>query len=66
MEKRKKLSKKQLRFIYGGLGTYPCATSSGYCKFIGPGCREEKCQLPVPVEPVDPDGPIILPDPGSL
>ncbi|ASE61494.1 hypothetical protein H3Z85_20870 [Chryseobacterium indologenes] len=65
VNKGKKLSKSELKMIQGGLGTYPCAPN-GYCKYIGPGCREEKCQLPVPLEPIDPDGPIVLPEPGSL
>ncbi|PWN71854.1 hypothetical protein C1631_004355 [Chryseobacterium phosphatilyticum] len=60
VNKGKKLTKSELKTIHGGLGTYPCAPD-GYCKFIGPGCREEKCQLPIPVEPIDPDFPVIIP-----
>lgn len=66
LNKGKKLTKSELRVISGGNGNVRCTTSSGSCKFIGPGCMEDKCQLPVPLEPIDPDGPVIFPDPGSL
>lgn len=59
----KKLNKKELKTIHGGLGSYPCAPN-GYCKYYGPGCREQQCQLPgEPLEPIDPDPnvPIVLP-----
>ncbi|WP_276875815.1 hypothetical protein [Chryseobacterium joostei] len=62
----KKLTKSELRVISGGNGNVRCTNSSGYCVFIGPGCREDKCQLPIPLEPIDPNGPVIFPDPGSL
>lgn len=65
LNKGKKLAKSELKTIHGGLGDYPCAPN-GYCKFIGPGCREQKCQLPEPLEPVDPGIPIVLPEPGGL
>ncbi|REC50158.1 bacteriocin [Chryseobacterium pennipullorum] len=54
LSKGKKLSKKELKTVNGGLGTVRCTTSTGYCKYIGPGCQEEKCQLPVPIEAIDP------------
>lgn len=66
LNKGKKLTKSELRVVNGGNGNVRCTDSSGNCKFIGPGCREDKCQLPVPVEPIDPDGPILFPDPGTL
>jgi len=65
LNKGKKLAKSELKTIHGGLGNYPCAPN-GYCKFIGPGCREQKCQLPEPLEPIDPEGPIVLPEPRGL
>ncbi|MFP3834027.1 hypothetical protein [Chryseobacterium sp. SIMBA_028] len=66
LNKGKKLTKSELKIISGGNGNVRCTTSSGYCKFIGPGCKEDKCQLPEPLEPIDPDGPVIFPDPVSL
>ncbi|MGU3377017.1 hypothetical protein [Chryseobacterium sp. M5A1_1a] len=67
LSKGKKLAKSELRVINGGNGSVRCTDSpGGSCKFIGPGCREDKCQLPVPVEPIDPEGPFVFPDPGTL
>lgn len=49
----KKLNKKELNMINGGLGNVRCTNSSGYCVYIGPGCMEQKCQLPEPLEAVE-------------
>jgi len=49
----KKLTRTELHLVNGGLGSVRCTNSSGYCVYIGPGCSEEKCQLPEPLEAVD-------------
>ncbi|MCJ7932239.1 MAG: hypothetical protein MUW56_01045 [Chryseobacterium sp.] len=53
LEKGKKLTKNELTFITGGLGNVRCTTSPGHCKYIGPGCAEPECQLPIPVDPIE-------------
>lgn len=53
LEKGKRLDKKMLKEITGGLGNVRCTNSSGYCQYIGPGCAEQKCQLPEPLEAID-------------
>lgn len=49
----KKLNKEELSRISGGLGNVRCTNSSNYCIYIGPGCRELKCQLPEPLEAIE-------------
>ncbi|WP_185147246.1 hypothetical protein [Chryseobacterium sp. KBW03] len=49
--KGKRLTRKELHTVNGGFGNVRCTNSSGYCVYIGPGCREAECQLPEPLEP---------------
>ncbi|MDR6372039.1 hypothetical protein J2795_003303 [Chryseobacterium bernardetii] len=53
VNKGKKLTRKELHSFNGGLGDVRCTNSSGYCVYIGPGCSEQKCQLPEPLEAVE-------------
>ncbi|MGR3857298.1 MULTISPECIES: hypothetical protein [Chryseobacterium] len=53
LNKGKKLTRKELQTFNGGLGNIRCTNSSGYCIYIGPGCSEQKCQLPEPLEAVE-------------
>ncbi|MFP8892290.1 MULTISPECIES: hypothetical protein [Chryseobacterium] len=53
LNKGKKLTRKELHKFHGGLGNIRCTNSSGYCIYIGPGCSEQKCQLPEPLEAVE-------------
>ncbi|WP_172625649.1 hypothetical protein [Chryseobacterium panacisoli] len=53
VKKGKKITRKELHTINGGLGNVRCTNSSGHCVYIGPGCSELKCQLPEPIEAVE-------------
>jgi len=50
LSKEKKLNKKELRVITGGL--VRCKISNR-CQYYGPGCQEPECQPPTPVEPIE-------------
>ncbi|MBO9690779.1 ComC/BlpC family leader-containing pheromone/bacteriocin [Chryseobacterium sp.] len=52
LNKGKKLDRNTLHTINGGSGSVRCTNSSGYCVYIGPGCAEQECQLPEPLDPV--------------
>lgn len=52
LNRGKKLAKKELKMITGG-GEVRCKIYGDYCYYHGPGCKEQECQLPVPVDPID-------------
>ncbi len=51
ISKGKKLAKKELKIITGGL--VRCKIYGDYCYYHGPGCQETECQPPIPVDPID-------------
>ncbi|HCN49704.1 MAG TPA: bacteriocin [Chryseobacterium sp.] len=60
MNKGKKLSKKELKVISGGLKPLQCTNSLGKCKIYGPECLEKKCQPLEALEPLEPLDPIVI------
>ncbi|MGE8526746.1 MAG: hypothetical protein ACN6OG_10245 [Chryseobacterium rhizosphaerae] len=57
LDKGKKLNKKELKMITGGL--VRCIISGTRCQYYGPGCKEPQCQPPIPVDPIEIIDPIL-------